>query len=178
MVNYLNGFLFLKFMILTKDVILEEIKKKKIKVNPFVKKNIGAASLDITLDNKFRVFDNRKVVLSEKVDYKKYSKLVRKNEIVVMPGQFLLGISKEKIKLPGNICGWIYGRSRFARFGLTVHSTASFIQPGINNKQIFEISNMSNIPLVLKAGTRIGQIILERVEGEAKYKGKWSNQKL
>ena len=153
MVNYLNGFLFLKFMILTKDVILEEIKKKKIKVNPFVKKNIGAASLDITLDNKFRVFDNRKVVLSEKVDYKKYSKLVRKNEIV-------------------------YGRSRFARFGLIVHSTASFIQPGINNKQIFEISNMSNIPLVLKAGTRIGQIILERVEGEAKYKGKWSNQKL
>ncbi len=165
-------------MILTKKVILEEIKKGNIKISPFIKKNVGAASIDITLDNKFRIFDSKKVVLGEKSDYKKYSKLVKKDEIIIMPGQFVLGITKEKIKLPGNICGWIYGRSRFARFGLSVHSTASFIHPGVNNKQVFEISNSSNIPLVLKSGTKIGQIILERAEGEAKYNGRHKNQKL
>jgi dCTP deaminase len=165
-------------MILTRKVILDEIKNKKIKIKPFNKKNIGPASIDLTLDNKFRTFMNKKVVLNEKSNYKKYSSLVKKDEIVIMPGQFILGISKEKIKLPDNVCGWLYGRSRFARFGLSIHSTASFIHPGIHNKQVFEISNTSNMPLVLKSGVKIGQIILERAEGKARYKGIWNNQKL
>ncbi len=165
-------------MILTKKIILEEIHKKRIKITPFNRKNIGAASIDITLDNKFRIFESGKVILDEKSDYKKHTKLVKKSELVLMPGQFILGITKEKIKLPEDICGWIYGRSRFARFGLSIHSTASFMHPGINNKQVFEISNSSNVPLVLKPGIKIGQIILERTEGKAKYAGKFNNQKL
>ena len=165
-------------MILTKKVILEEIRKKRIKISPFNKKNIGAASMDIALDNKFRIFESKKVTLCEKSNYKKYSNLIRKNELIIMPGQFILGITKEKIKLPEDICGWIHGRRRFARFGLSIHSTASFIHPGVNNKQVFEISNTSNIPLVLKPGIKIGQIIFERTEGKAKYTGKFNNQKL
>ena len=165
-------------MILTKDVILSEIKKKNIRIFPFNKKNIGTASIDLTLDNQFRTFESKKVTLNENSDYKKYSKLVRKDKITVMPGQFILGISKEKINLPKNICGWLYGRSRFARFGISIHSTASFVHPGVNNKQVFEISNHSNVPLVLKSGLRIAQLILDRTDGDAKYSGKFNNQKI
>tara|TARA_Y100000310_G_C20680077_1_gene815398 strand:+ start:1753 stop:2250 length:498 start_codon:yes stop_codon:yes gene_type:complete len=165
-------------MILTKNIILNEINKKNIKISPFNRKNVGAASIDLTLDNQFRIFENKKVILNEGSDYKKYSKLVRKDKINIMPGQFILGISKEKINLPENICGWLYGRSRFARFGLSIHSTASFVHPGVNNKQIFEISNQSNVPLVLKSGLKIAQLILDRTEGSAKYSGKFNNQKL
>jgi dCTP deaminase len=164
-------------MILSKKVLLKEIRDKKIKITPYNRRNIGGASIDITLDDKFRIFKSEKVKLTENSDYKKYSKLVRRKEILVMPGQFVLGITKEKIKLPNNICGWIYGRTRYARFGLSVHSTASFIQPGVNNKQVFEISNKSNMPLILKAGTKIGQIIFERIDGEGKDNGRYNNQK-
>jgi dCTP deaminase len=165
-------------MILTKKVILDEIKKGRLKFTPFNKRNIGSDSIDLTLDDKFRIFNHKKVTLSENVDYKKHSKLIKRDKLVLMPGQFILGITKEKIKFPEDVCGFLYGRTRFARFGLSIHSTASFIHAGVNNKQVFEITNSSNVPLVLKAGTKIAQLILVRTDGKVKYDGKWNNQKL
>ena len=55
----------------------------------------------------------------------------------------------EKVTLASDICGWLEGRSRFSRLGLLVHISASFMQPGIENKQVLEISNQSPMPLAL-----------------------------
>ena len=111
-------------MILTRDIILKEIEEKKIKIEPLNKKNIGPASIDLTLSNEFRVFDiHKEVKLSERLDYSKYSRKVCLKELVLKPGDFALGITREKITLPLNVCGFLTGRSRFARLGLVVHST-------------------------------------------------------
>jgi dCTP deaminase len=164
-------------MILTRNEILKEIKKGNIKIKPFNPKNIGPASIDLTLDNKFRMFkDSKKIILSEKTDYKKLTKGKRLKELVLEPGDFALGITKEQIKLPDNMCGWLGGRTRFARLGLIVHITASFVQPGINNKQVLEIKNASNNILVLKPGEQFCQLIIEKTEGKARYKGKFKKQ--
>lgn len=167
-------------MILTKEVILREIKKGRIKITPFKKANIGPASIDLTLDSKFRILkpEVEEIILDEKTDYKKYTKLITAGRIILKPGDFMLGITKETIRLPENICGWLGGRSRFARLGLLVHATASFVHPGISNRQVLEISNISPTNLVLKAGTRICQITLERTEGKARYGGKFAKQTL
>jgi dCTP deaminase len=93
-----------------------------------------------------------------------------------MPGELVHGITREKIRLPGNLAGRIEGRSRFARIGLMVHMTAGLVQPGCNNKQVLEISNMSSMPLALYPGTRVCQIVLEEVRGEAKYEGRFKDQ--
>lgn len=166
-------------MILTKKEILNEIKSGKLKISPFNPKNIGPASIDLTLDNKFRIFKQREVInVSEKTDYRKYAELVQSNELVLRPGQFALGLTKERIRLPEDICGWLSGRSRFARLGLLVHITASFVQPGVDNHQVLEMRNVSPNTLVVKAGTAVCQIILERCEGKARYKGKFAKQVL
>jgi len=167
-------------MILTKKVILEEIKKGRIKIKPFNPKQVGPGSIDLTLDNKFRIFkkDIKKLKISEKSDYKKYTKLIRADKIILQPGQIALGITKEKIELPEDICGWLQGRSRFARLGLVVHITASFVHPGSVNKQVLEMINLNKFPLEIKAGTKILQLILERTEGKARLKGKFVNQEL
>ncbi|MBW2981494.1 dCTP deaminase [Candidatus Woesearchaeota archaeon] len=166
-------------MILTKNEILKEIKKGNIKIKPFNLKNIGPASIDLTLSDRFRLFrGNKKIILNEKTDYKKLTKGKKLKELVLKPGDFALGITKETIKLPDNLCGWLGGRSRFARLGLIVHITASFVQPGINNKQVLEIKNVSNNTLILKPGERLCQLIIEKAEGKAKYKGKFKKQEL
>jgi len=165
--------------ILTKDAILEKIKNKKIAISPFNKNNLGPASYDLTLDNKFRLFNlNLKTLtVDEKTDYKNISTPYTTNSLTLKPGEFALGITKETIKLPNNICGWLSGRSRFARLGIGIHVTANFVQPGINNKQILEIKNLSNTPIKLKAGTKIMQIIFETTQGKAtSYKGKFAKQ--
>jgi len=165
-------------MILTKNEILKEIKKGNIKIKPLNLKNVGPASIDLTLDNKFRVFeDSKKIVLNEKTDYKRLTKGKKLKELILKPGDFALGITKEQINLPDNLCGWLSGRSRFARLGLLVHITASFVQPGINNKQVLEIKNASNNILIIKPGEKFCQLIIEKTEGKAIYKGKFKKQK-
>ena len=166
-------------MILTKNEILKEIKKGNIKIKPFNPNNIGPASIDLTLSDKFRVFEgNKKIVLSDKTDYKKLTKGKKLKELVLEPGEFAIGITKEQIKLPDNMCGWLGGRTRFARLGLIVHITAAFVQPGINNKQVLEIKNTSSNTLVLKPGGKFCQLIIERTEGKARYKGRFRKQEL
>jgi dCTP deaminase len=165
-------------MILTKNEILKEIKKGSIKVVPFDKKAVGPASIDLTLGNKFRIFTKGKTYdINEKADYQKISKLVEAKSIVIKPGEVILAITKERITLASNICGWLEGRSRFARLGLMVHVTASFMQPGINNRQVLEIANLGKRPLRLHAGTKLCQFIFQKTKGRAKYQGRFKDQK-
>jgi dCTP deaminase len=165
-------------MILTKPSILNEIKKGRIKITPYQKANIGPASIDLTLDNQFRFPSAKKINLAENTDYKKHTTLVKANKITLKPGDFILAITKETISLPEDIVGILTGRTRFARLGLAVHVTASLVQPGVNNKQVLEIKNVGNSDLTLKSGLKICQIVLERAEGKAKYRGKFQKQAL
>ena len=162
-------------MILSKQEILNKIRKKEVLIKPFNKNNIGPASIDLTLNNKFRIFKNKNIDL-KKDTYKNITTLIEKDKILLEPGQLILGITKEKIKLPENIFGILQGRSRYARLGLAIHITAAFVQPGINNKQILEIKNVSNNKIILYSGMRICQLALLEVKGNAKYSGLFKKQ--
>jgi dCTP deaminase len=164
--------------VLTRDEILKEMKKGRIKIEPFSKDQIGPASIDLSLSEEFRVFKKWKTApISEDVDYKKYTRLIKVDKYKILsPGEFVLGITREKIALPENICGWLTGRTRFARLGLSIHITASFIQPGISNRQVLEIKNVGSVPLILYPGTRVCQIILITTLGKGKYQGAFSKQ--
>jgi len=165
-------------LILTRDIILKEIKDGNVKITPFTKQAVGPASVDLTLSNEFRILKFVDAFhVKEDITYGKISYPIKTKTYRLKPGDTVLGITKEKITLPQDICGWLQGRSRFARLGLVIHITASFVQPGSNNKQILEIYNAGPAELILHAGTKICQIILERCEGKAKYTGKFRLQK-
>ena len=165
--------------ILTHDEILKEIAAGNIEIDPFDEARVGPASVDLRLGNQFRVFKRIHdiCVVNDDADYQSITKLVTCNDrFVLMPSETVLGITQERIKLSAGLCGWLEGRSRFARMGLMVHITASFMQPGIDNKQVLEIANVSSVPLALTPGTFICQFIFNRCEGEAVYKGHFSTQ--
>lgn len=165
--------------ILTKEEILKEIGSGRIRIEPFDPASVGPASIDLTLGDSFRIFRARDDVydVTEESDYKGLSDLVTAESIVVRPHETVLGITRERITLPPSICGWLEGRSRFARLGLMIHISASFMQPGIANRQVLEISNMGSLPLRIHAGTRICQFIFQRTEGEATYQGRFVDQR-
>ena len=70
--------------------------------------------------------------------------------------------------LPPDLCGLLEGRSRFARLGLMIHVTSAFVQPGVSNRQVLEMSNVSGHPLAIHPGVRICQIVLLRDGGRAR----------
>lgn len=167
--------------ILTRDEILKEIKKGAIEIDPFMEELVGPGSVDLTLDSRFRTFKKLHNIydVTDDANFHEITDMVEVAEgehFVLMPQETVMGITKERIKLPPYICGWLEGRSRFARLGLMVHITAGFMQPGINNHQVLEIANVSSVPLALHPGTRICQFIFQRTIGEATYQGKFAHQ--
>jgi len=165
--------------VLTREEILKEISLGNLEIDPFEPSQVGPGSVDLRLGNEFRVFKKLRnaLVVEDRLALEDLTeRLVVDESFTLMPGETVLGITRERIRLPANICGWLEGRSRFARIGLVIHMTASFVQPGINNRQVLEIGNLAPFPLVLKPGVPICQIILERTEGEASYRGRFMNQ--
>lgn len=166
--------------ILTHDEILKEVACGNILIDPFYPDCVGPASVDLHLGNEFRVF--RKVHdivrVTPESNYEEITeRILVDDHLLLMPQETVLGLTQEKITLASNICGWLEGRSRFSRLGLLVHISASFIQPGIENKQVLEISNFSPMPLALYPGIPICQFVFQRTIGSAKYQGKFQNQK-
>jgi dCTP deaminase len=161
--------------------IEKALKNKLIKIEPLDKSQIGPGSIDLTLGNNFRVFKKQSKIyhIKQESHFHDITKAVHVKDggyIVIKPGEMILGITKEKISLADTISGRLEGRSRFARFGLAVHVTAGFMQPGISNHQALEIVNMGHGPLALYPGTRICQFIFEKCDGHAKYQGRFVKQ--
>ena len=162
--------------ILARNEILGKIKQGKIKIEPFNEKNIGPGSVDLTLGNDFWAYNKkRRIEVSENTNYLDYT-VRKKGNIALNPGEFVIGITQEKITLPDNICGLLSGRSRFARLGILVHATASFIQPGISNHQVLEIKNISPNVIILKPGLKVCQLALSEMKGKGKYTGRFAKQ--
>jgi dCTP deaminase len=167
--------------VLTRDEILKEIRSGNVIIDPFTEDMVGPGSVDLTLGNTFRTFRKMHDIydVTDESSFNDITELVEISNggrFVLLPQETILGITKEKITLPPYLCGWLEGRSRFARLGLMVHITAGFMQPGINNHQVLEISNVSSVPLALHPGTRMCQFIFEKTIGEATYKGIFANQ--
>ncbi|MFZ5519396.1 MAG: dCTP deaminase [Candidatus Zhuqueibacterota bacterium] len=165
--------------ILTRSEILKEINAGNISVTPLDISMIGPGSIDLHLGDTFRIFKKVHDIIdvNDTINYEEMTELRRAPEgMVLMPGETILGITLETIRLAPNICGWLEGRSRFARLGLLVHISASFMHPGIHNQQVLEMTNFSPMPLRIHPGTAICQFIFQKTIGEATYEGRFRNQ--
>lgn len=87
-------------------------------------------------------------------------------QIVIAPGELLLGITEESVRIPPNLVGWLDGRSTLARVGLQVHATAHRIDPGWDGKIVLEFINAGPIPLTLTVGMHVCSISFEIVGSE------------
>lgn len=166
-------------MILTHDAILAEIRAGRVGIDPFDEKQVGPASVDLHLGSSLRVFDKgvEPIDVRDEMDYRRWSHVVPIDAPYLLPpGETVLGITRERLRFPPDICGWLDGRSRFARVGLMIHVTAGFLSPGIDNRQVLEISSLADRPLRLHAGVSVCQVILQRAEGTAVYRGRFADQ--
>ena len=166
-------------MILTRDVILREIAAGRIVVEPLVPDQIGPASIDLHLGDEIRVMEGGPDVVSvtEDTDYRTITRVrALDGPYLLRPGETIHGITRERIRLPGDIAGWLEGRSRYARLGLMIHVTAGFVAPGVASRQVLEMSNVAGRPLAIRAAVRVCQIVLQRCEGSAVYAGRFAHQ--
>jgi dCTP deaminase len=165
--------------VLTRDAILREIELGRLVIDPFDPGQVGPASIDLTLGDEIRVIEpgESRIEIRDETDHRDHTK-VRSLDggFGLAPGTTIHGITRERIRLPPDLVGFLEGRSRFARLGLMIHVTSALVQPGVDNHQVLEMGNVSGHPLGIHAGVRICQLVLMRTEGNATYVGRFSRQ--
>ncbi|MDJ0785933.1 MAG: dCTP deaminase [Myxococcota bacterium] len=165
--------------VLTHDEIQRELQTGRLEITPLAEDQIGPASVDLTLGDEIRVFSpgSTPIPVREDTEPHDYTAPARiDGAFHLLPGATIHGVTREHVRMPRDLCGFLEGRSRFARLGLMIHVTSAFVQPGMSGRQVLEMSNVAGRTLELHAGVRVCQLVLLRAEGEAEYRGRFVEQ--
>lgn len=134
-------------MLLSDRSIKQLLKKKHLIVEP--KPILKSASIRLHLSDQFA---------------KPEGKVERKASYVLKPKKLILSSTIEHIKMPRDLAGLYDGSTTLARVGITSHMGSMFISPGSDGNLTLEIFNASDKPFVLKAGMRIGQLLILKLD--------------
>lgn len=159
-------------MLLSDRDIKKAIADKKIVIKPLpdFKTQLGSCSIDLRLGNLFRVFDHSKYPFIDpyKKDYgaeiTKEVRLKAGQQFIMQPGDFVLAVTMEHVKIPADMMGRLEGRSSLGRIGIVVHSTASIFDPGWNGKCVLELGNLGRMAVALTPGMRICAMTFEELK--------------
>lgn len=135
--------------------------------------HIHASSMDLRLGNVFKVYEHSKYAVLDPKNPKTFAQNMRIITIpdgepfIVQPGEFILGVTQEKITVPDDLVVRVEGRSSLGRLGIIVHSTAGFVDPGFVGTITLEISNLNRLPVALYPGMRVCQLAFEMMSSPA-----------
>jgi dCTP deaminase len=149
-------------VVLSDATISRYLAEGRIEIDPYDASLLQPSSVDVRVDRLFRVFhNNRYPFIDVKVEQAELTELVEADDghpFVLHPGEFVLGSTLERIRLPDDLVARLEGKSSLGRLGLLIHSTAGFIDPGWDGHVTLELSNVANLPITIYPGMKIGQI--------------------
>jgi dCTP deaminase len=151
-------------MVLSDGDIKKAIKEKKLSIKSPYPLAFQPSSIDVHIAKTILVFARRRVkdiVIDTKKpvdDYMDYEIMDEKKGTVIYPHEFILGVTSEWVELPNTMIANVEGKSSLGRLGLVIHATAGFVDPGFAGHITLEITNFTDMPMILYPGMPIGQI--------------------
>jgi dCTP deaminase len=152
-------------MILSQTDIRKEVEAGSITFTPALEeKQWGEASVDLRLGFQFTKFKELegitisnadglkslgKLNLWDTKELKEKDALGKREFFELSPGEFVLALTYESIRIPEHLIGLVEGRSTYARLGLSMHQTAPWIQPGWSGPIVLEIANHGKLVIKL-----------------------------
>ncbi len=122
---------------------------------------------DIRLDTKFKIFTNANqskgagVVDPKSFDEHNFVEVdtdeLGQDFIIVPPSSFVLGVSKEYMKIPEDVTVLVMNKSTYARCGLNCFTTV--IEAGWEGNLVLEFSNNTPLPIKLYANEGCAQLL-------------------
>jgi dCTP deaminase len=165
--------LFSRSVILSDVSIREELAAGRILIDPLDERCVQPSSVDLHVDAYFRVFRNDTTpYIDPKEPQEDLTELVEikpEGAFILHPGEFVLGSTLERVKLPDDLVARLEGKSSLGRLGLLIHSTAGFVDAGWDGHLTLELSNVANLPIAIYPGMKIGQISFLRMTTPAEH---------
>jgi dCTP deaminase len=158
-------------VVLSDRDIRAAIASGRIGIDPFDPECVQPASVDIRLDRLFRVFRSTRHPFIDLArvsdDITELVEVADGDRFILHPGEFVLGSTRERIRLSDDLVSRVEGKSSLGRLGLLIHSTAGFIDPAWDGHITLELSNVNSIPITLYPGMRVGQLSFFPLSGPA-----------
>ena len=149
-------------MVLSDRTIRRLLEEGRIEIEPYDETLLQPSSVDVRVDRFFRVFHNaRYPFIDVKEPQEELTELVEiadDQPFILHPGEFVLGSTLERVRLPDDLVARLEGKSSLGRLGLLIHSTAGFVDPGWDGHVTLELSNVANLPITIYYGMKIGQL--------------------
>jgi deoxycytidine triphosphate deaminase len=128
---------------------------------------IGASTIDLRLSRVFRKYKPEVNTIDlTQVEETVIIELPLDGELIIQPGELILGLTVEIIKLPTNISGFIAVRSSIARLGLSVVEQP-LIHPGYTGSVALQLKNNIDRPIKIKPLEPICQVMFLKGTGFA-----------
>lgn len=158
-------------MILSGTKIDEEVKNKRIIIEPYDYKDINPNSYNYTLGSYVKVYKNKE--LDSKIKEETQIIEIPDEGLVIYPDKIYLGFTEEVIGSDYYV-PIITGRSSTGRLGLFVQITSDLVDIGFKGRLTLQLH--STQPVRIYKGMKIGQIMFWKIFGDIDlYKGKYQN---
>jgi dCTP deaminase len=155
-------------VVLSDKTIRSEIDAGRIVIDPYDESLVQPSSVDVRVDNRFRVFQNSRYpyidVRQPMEDLTELVEVQGEEPFILHPGEFVLGQTLERVTLPNDLVARLEGKSSLGRLGLLIHSTAGFVDSGFSGNLTLELSNVANLPITIYQGMPIGQMSFMRMD--------------
>lgn len=155
-------------MLLSDKDIQKAIANHRLTILPFDKGALQPSSIDMTLDNKLLIMKRSVIaidpLLPDRYDFMQQD--LSQGRFSIQPGDFILGSTREIVGLGGKLAARLEGKSSLGRLGLSIHTTAGFIDPGFGGQITLELNNHGTRPIILRYGMKIGQLCLFKLSSE------------
>src|SRR5437870_4161251 len=149
-------------MVISDRTIARLLEEERIVIEPYDESLLQPSSVDVRVDRYFRVFHNARYgyidVKRPMEDLTEQVEIDGDDPFILHPGEFVLGSTLERVRLPDDLVARLEGKSSLGRLGLLIHSTAGFIDPGWDGHVTLELSNVANLPITIYFGMKIGQL--------------------
>lgn len=147
------------------EIAIEPLDDPELQIQP--------ASIDLRLAARFVVYrlphvpciDPHDVASVE--DYTETIDVAPGGAFVLQPGEFALGSTLERVRVPADLVARVEGRSSIGRLAIVVHATAGFIDPGFEGQVTLELSNLGRCAVKLYPGMRISQVVFHTMTSPA-----------
>ncbi len=155
--------------------------EKRLVIFPADPQAVQEASVDVRLGHWFKVARSPRLATIDVTTKKSRQRAMRLahdemfipagGNLIIHPGDFVLGTTLEFIALPDDLMAFVEGRSSIGRTGLIV-ATATQVAPGFHGCVVLELANAGRVPLTVGPGTPIAQLVILGTSSPAnRYRG-------
>src|SRR5262249_11201956 len=119
-------------MVLSDRTIRALLEQGRIEIDPYDPALLQPSSVGVRGHRSCRVCrHSRYQYIDVKQEQEDLTEMVEVGDepFILHPGEFVLGSTLERVKLPDDLVARLEGKSSLGRLGLLIHSTAGFIDP-------------------------------------------------